>query len=192
MNPLLLSALLSMAPGFLSKLFGGDPQAALRRRIAELTSPQNVGNLTGQFYQQALGSPAYSQALGTIAAGANQTANQTAASLAQRGIGTTGTGAILSSLGPSLVGSQTAGLRTAAYSGAQSQAQQQIQQLIASLMGTQGPSQSSQLFAGGLSALGPLLEAWIKSKYPQLGAGSSGSGGPTMGQPGFVYPMVGG
>jgi hypothetical protein len=167
MNPLLLASLFSLAPGLLSKLFGGGgSNEKLRAEIARLTSPGNVGNVTGQFYQQALGSPAYSEAQGAIATGANQTANQVASSLAQRGIGTTGTGAILSSLTPSLVGSQQAGLRTAAYQGAQSQAQASIQALINALMGTRGPSQSSQLFAGGLSALGPLLEAWIKSKYP--------------------------
>jgi hypothetical protein len=167
MNPLLLASLFSLGPGFLSKLFGGDPQAELRRKIAQLTSPGNVGKVTDQFYQQALGSPAFSQAQGAIAAGANQTANQVSASLAQRGIGTTGTGAILSSLTPSLVGSQQAGLRSTTYQGAQGQAEQSIQAMINALMGTQGPSQSSQLFAGGIGALGPLLEAWIKSKYPQ-------------------------
>jgi hypothetical protein len=167
---MLIAMLASMAPGLLSRLFGGDPQARLRSQIAGLTSPGNVGMLTNQFYQQALGSPMYSQAQGAIASGANQTSNQVAASLAQRGIGTTGTGAILSSLTPSLVGSQQANLQSTAYQGAQGQAQSQIQAMIAALMGTQGPSQSSQLFGAGLGALGPLLEAWIKSRYPQAPA----------------------
>lgn len=166
-NPLLIASFASMLPGLLSKLFGSDPNAKLRAEIARLTSPQNVGNVTNQFYQQALSSPAYSQAQQSIATGANQTSNQLATSLASRGLGTSGTASVLSSLTPSLVGSQQAGLRTTAYQGAQGQAEQSIQQLLAALMGTRGPSQSSQLFAGGLSALGPLLEAWIKSKYPQ-------------------------
>ena len=168
MNPLLVGFLSSLAPGLLSKLFGGkDPREKLRAEIARLTSPANVGNVTNQFYQQALGSPAYSQAQGEIASGANQTSNQVASSLAQRGLGTTGTGAILSSLTPSLVGSQQAGLRTTAYQGAQGQAQTSIQALLNALLGTQGPSRTSQLFAGGISALGPLLESYIRSRYPQ-------------------------
>jgi len=166
-NPLLLASLFSLAPGLLSRLFGGDPQKRLREEIARLTSPGNVGRATSQWYQQALQSPAFSQAQGGIAAGANQAAANLAASLGARGIGTTGTGAALSSMIPSIVGGQQAGLRTQAYGFAQNQAQQQIQAAINALLGTQGPSQSSQFFAGGLEALGPLLQMWLKSRFPQ-------------------------
>lgn len=166
MSPLLLSALFSFAPGLFAHLFGGDPQAKLRHQINALLAPGNVTKLTNQFYQQALGSPAYSQAQGTIAAGANQTANQVAANLGARGIGTTGTGAVLSGLTPSLVGSQQAGLRTTAYNAAGSQAHSTIEQQIAALMGTSGPSQGQQLFAGGLESFGPMLTAWLRAKYP--------------------------
>ena len=184
--PLLLASLFSMGPSLLSKLFGGDPQEKLRREIARLTGAKNVGATTGQFYQQALGSPAYSQAQGTIAAGANQAGGQLASALGARGIGTSGTGAVLSSLIPSLVGSQQAGLRTTAYQSAQQQAQQQIQAQIAALMGTQGPSQSASLFAGGLEALGPILQQYLLRRNP--GTGNLGS---TMGSQGFGYPIGG-
>lgn len=88
-----------------------------------------------------------------------------AQSLAARGIGTTGTGAILSGLTPSLVGSQQAGLRTSAYQGAQSQAQNAIQKQLEALQGTSVnpqtgqmiPSQGQQYFAGGLDAFLPYL-----------------------------------
>lgn len=169
MNPLALASLFALGPGLISKLFGSDPRAKLRAEIGRLTSPQNVGAVTNQFYNLGLASPAFSQAQGAIAQGANQTSNNVAASLAQRGLGTTGTGAILNSLTPSLVGSQQANLRSTLYQGAQGQAQQQIQALINALLGTQGPSQSTQLFAGGLDALSPLLTLWLKSKYPQMG-----------------------
>jgi hypothetical protein len=108
-------------------------------------------------YQQQLASPAYSQAQGAIAQGANQTGNQVATELGARGIGTSGTGAILSSLTPSIVGSQMGQLKTGAYNSAQQQAQNTIQQQIANLQGTSGPSQSRQLFAGGLDAFLPFL-----------------------------------
>ena len=96
----------SLAPGLLSKLFGGDPQEKLRAEIARLTSPQNVAGQTNAFYQQALGSPAYGQAQGAIAAGANQSGTDLASALGARGIGTSGSAAILSSLLPSLVGAR--------------------------------------------------------------------------------------
>lgn len=173
MNPLLLSALLSFAPSLFSGLFGGDPNRKLRSQVNRLTSPQNVANLTGQFYNQAIGGPAYSQAQGAIAQGANQAANQVAQNLGARGIGTTGTAAVLSGLTPSLVGSQQAGLRSAAYQGAQSQAQKAIQAQIEALTQQGLPSQQQQLFAGGLDAFTPFLQDYLR----KLLAGSTLGGG---------------
>jgi hypothetical protein len=159
-DPTILAALLSFAPGLLSSLFG-DPAKKYRHQVAQLTSAGNVGKTTNQFYQNNLASPAYSQGLRTIAAGANQSANDVGASLAARGIGTTGTGAILSGLTPSLVGSQQAGLRTSAYNSAQGQAQNAIQAQLAALGGTQGPSQTQQYFGAGLDAFLPYLQGLL-------------------------------
>jgi hypothetical protein len=167
---------MSFAPGLLSKLFGGDPQKKYRQQVQNLTSPLNVGKLTNQFYQQGLASPAFSQAQGQIAAGANQTSNQVNANLGARGIGTSGTAAILSALAPSLVGSQQAGLRTSLHQGAQGMAQNSIQAQLQALMGQQGqPSQTQGLFGAGLEAFGPILQAWISSKYPGMGGGNPSS-----------------
>jgi hypothetical protein len=173
--------LTSLLPSLFGHLFG-DPQAELRKKLMKLTSSKNVGDLTNQYYQQALGSPAYSQAQGTIAAGANQAGNQLASALGARGIGTSGSGAVLSSLIPSLVGQQQAGLRTSAYTSGQQQAQSQIQQQIDALMGTKGPSQGAQLAAGGLEAFLPALLAALQG-------GGGGMMGSRMGQTGFNYPM---
>ena len=172
LTPLLISALLSFAPGLLSKLFGGkSPQQQAMDKIRALYDPAYRAQLQGQFYQQNLSSPAYSQAQGTIAAGANQSAGQLASALGQTGLTPSGTGAIMSSMIPSMVGHNLAGLRTTAYNSAGSAADTSIEGMVRALMGTQGPSQSSQLFAGGLDAFGPVLTAWLKSKYPQFGAG---------------------
>lgn len=167
-SPLFLPLLLSFGPSLISKLFGGDPQKKLREQIEALTNPAALGKTTNEFYRQAISSPAYSQALGSIASGANQTSNQVASSLAERGIGTTGTGAILSSLTPSLVGSQQAKLATSAHEQAQQQTEQWLKQRIAALTGTQGPSQTQQLFAGGLESFGPFLQAYMKQKFPNM------------------------
>jgi hypothetical protein len=161
LNPLLLSGLLSFGPSFLSKLFGHDPAAEYRKQVARLTDPKNVSALTNQFYQALQGSPAFSQAQGNIALGANTASNNLAQALAARGIGTTGTGAVLSSLTPSLVGSQQAGLRTGAYQSAQQQAMERIQQQIAALQGQMPASQSSQLLAGGLGPFAQFLQQYL-------------------------------
>jgi len=164
---LLLPLLMSFAPGLLGKLFG-DPNLHLRKQIEALLSPQNMSRLTNANYQQSISSPAYSQAQGSIAQGANQAANTVAQNLAARGLGTSGTGAVLSGLTPSLVGSQTAGLRTAAYESSRQQALDTISKQIEALYKTSGPSQSQQLFSGGLSAFSPYLESYLRAHFPSL------------------------
>jgi len=175
-SPLFLPLLLAFGPSLISKLFHNDPQKKLREQIQALLSPASQGATTNEFYRQAISSPAYSQAQGSIAAGANQTSNQVASSLAERGIGTTGTGAILSSLTPSLVGSQQAKLATSAHEQAQQQTEQWLKQRIAALTGTQGPSQTQSLFAGGLETFGPFLQAWLKQKHPGMAFPSDPTG----------------
>lgn len=168
MDPTLLAGLLSFLPSIIGGLFG-DPNKKLRQQLNRLASPQHLQKLTAQNYQSQIGSPAFSQGQATIAAGANQASNQVAQNLAQRGIGTTGTAAVLSGLTPSLVGSQMAGLRTAAHQTAEQNAQQQIKQQIAALTGTQGPSPAQSLFAGGLEAFLPFLQQYLmRPKVGQL------------------------
>ncbi|HLE04141.1 MAG TPA: hypothetical protein VI729_05960 [Anaerolineales bacterium] len=170
--PLAIGAISSFLPSLLSGLFGGDPQAALRKRIAQLTSPENVGKLSDMFYRTAIHSPAYGQAQGTIAAGGNVAAGSLARELGARGIGTSGSAAVLQSLIPSMVGGQQAGLRTGAYQSAQERAMQSIQAQIEALTGTQGPGRTTQLFAGGLQAFQPLLQAFLGTKYPGIFGGA--------------------
>jgi len=169
-----LPGLLAFAPALLSKLgLFGDPQAELMKKLRELLSAANVGRTTQGYYQQAIGSPAFSQGQQNIAAGANVAAGDIARNLAARGIGTTGLGAILPGLQSSLVGQQQAGLRTAAYRTAQQQAQDAIQQQIALLLG-QGPGQTRQLAGVGLESLLPFLQEWLKARNPAFaGVGAS-------------------
>jgi hypothetical protein len=163
MNPFLLRSLLAFAPSMLSGLFG-DPKKKLRKQVSKLTSAENLGRQTNAFYNQNLASPAYSQAQGNIAAGANATSNQLANSLGARGIGTSGTSAILSSLVPSIVGQQQAGLRTSAFGAAQDQAQQAITRQLETLLDTQGPSQTQMALGRGFESLGPILEEFLRTR----------------------------
>ena len=140
----------------------------LREQLLQLSSPQNMGRLTNQFYQQQIGSPAFSQAQGTIAAGANATSNELARRLGASGISGTGSGALLGSLTPSLVGNHEAGLRSAAYNSALGQANDAVQQQAGALKtgmnpftGQMMPGQTQQLFAGGLDAFIPYLQKML-------------------------------
>ena len=172
-SALLWPLLLSFGPAALQKLFGGDPQQKLRDEINRLINPRNLGKVTDEFYRTAVSSPAYSQAQGAIATGANQTANAVASSLAARGIGTTGTGAVLSGLTPSLVGSQVSRLKADAHTQARQETENWLKARIAALTGTQGPSPTQQMFAGGLEAFGPFLQAYLRGKYPGFNVGGT-------------------
>lgn len=186
MNPLLLSALMSFAPGLLSSLFG-DPRQKYLSQVRRLTSAQNVGRETDKAYQNIIGGPAFSQAQSTIAAGANQASNQVAQNLAARGIGTSGTGAVLSGLTPSLVGSQMGQLRTSAHTSAQEQANRAIQAQLNALSGTYGQaSPTQQAFGTGLEAFLPFLQSLLQNR----GAGGQGPSN-FMGQPGWQYQRGG-
>jgi len=158
---LLLPLLMKFGPAILQHLFhfGVDPRKQLQELLAQGPARTNA------YYQQILGSPAYSQAQGNIATGANQTANNLAQSLASRGIGTTGTGAVLSSLAPSIVGSQQAGLRTSAYNQAQDQWQQELRAKLGQV-GQASPGQTA--FAGGLEQFSPYLEGYLKQRFPKM------------------------
>ena len=166
---LLLPLLMSFGPGILSKLFGGqNPNQKLREQLLALLNPQQQRYLTDQNYNAILNSPAYSQGQGVIATGANNTANTVASNMAQRGLGGSGTRDVLSGLTPSLVGSQLAGLHTAAYGQAQNQTLEDLKSQIAALTGTSGPSQPQQLFATGLEGFTPYLTQYLKAKYPTI------------------------
>jgi hypothetical protein len=168
MNPLLLYALFSFAPSLISKLFGGNPQEKLRQQVAALQSPANLARLKAQYLQQILSGPAYQGALGTIASGGNATTANLAREVGATGITGSGTGAIMRSVGPSIVGGQRAGLLTQADTSAQSSAQDNITKAIQTLLGTQGPSHTQQLFGAGLDSFGPMFQAWLKAKYPTM------------------------
>ena len=168
--PFLGNAAMAFAPSLLNSLFGGqDPGKQYRTRVAGLLAPQNMGRLTQQYFQQALGSPAYAQGQRQIAQGANQTGNMLQQRAAQAGIGGSGLGALMSSLTPSISGNALAQLQAGAYQGAQGQAQNSIQQQLGAMGQTGqpwafGPSQNQEMFSGGLAALGPLLEQFFKSR----------------------------
>jgi len=165
--------LMAFGPSLISALFGGGKGSTqndkLRQQIMALLSPQAQAQLAKQYYQQNISSPGFSQGQSVIAAGANQTANTVAENMGARGLAGSGTRDVLSGLTPSLVGSQIAGLRTAAQTQANTQAQQNIAAQIAALTGTQsGPSQSQTQSAGGIQQFTPFLTEYLRGKYPNI------------------------
>lgn len=169
-SSLLLPGVASFLPALLTKLFhlGGDSPDEIRRKISKLTSSANIGRLTDKYYQQNIGSPAYSQAQGAIATGANQAAGDIARGLASRGLSTSGIAALAPAIGASSVGGQQAQLRTTAYGQAQGQAQDEIKRLIDALTSQQGPSPGAQALGAGFEQFAPFLQQYLRSQYPQM------------------------
>ena len=165
MDPVTLALLTSFGPMLLSKLFGGQSSGEqAMSKIRALYDPAYRAKLQAQYYQQNLQSPAYSQAQGTIAAGANQSASQIASNLGATGLTPSGTGAIMSGLIPSMVGHNLAGLRTTAYNAGGTAADQSIEGMVRAIMGTMGPSQTQQLLGGGMDAFSKFLSQYLTGK----------------------------
>ena len=168
-GPLALPLALSFGPALLSKLFGGEsPEQKLRKQLMQILNPSNQANLTEQFYRQNLGSPGFSTAQSGLIRGSNLTQQRLATSLGARGLRTSGVGSVVPGLASSALAGQMGNLYTQAHQGAQQQAQANIHQQIAALTGTQGPSQSASLFAGGLESFSPFLQAFLQSKFPGM------------------------
>jgi hypothetical protein len=161
MDPVTLALLTAFGPMLLSKLFGGQSSGQQAQdKIRALYDPAYRAKLQAQYYQQNLSSPAYSQAQGTIATGANQSASQIASSLGQTGLTSSGTGAIMSGIVPSMVGHNLAGLRTTAYNSAGTAADTSIEGMVRAILGTQGASQTAQMGAAGLDAFTKFLSTY--------------------------------
>jgi hypothetical protein len=176
MNPLALALLTSFGPALLSKLFGGQSSGQQAQdKIRALYDPAYRAKLQAQYYQQNLSSPAYSQAQGTIAAGANQSASQIASNLGATGLTPSGTGAIMSGLIPSMVGHNLAGLRTTAYNAGGTAADTSIEGMVRAILQTQGPSQTQQMFGAGTDAFSRFLSQYLTQK----GTKTSTTGLPT-------------
>ena len=169
MDPVTLALLTTFGPALLSKLFGGKSSGEQAMdKIRALYDPAYRAKLQAQYYQQNLSSPAYSQAQGTIAAGANQSASQIASNLGATGLTPSGTGAIMSGLIPSMVGHNLAGLRTTAYNAGGTAADQSIEGLVNAILKTMGPSQTQQLFGAGINDFSKYVANWLANKYPSL------------------------
>lgn len=167
---LILALLTAFGPSILEKLglFGKDPNESLKDQLRVLLSPAHRQALQDQITRNILQGSAFNQGLGAIATGANTTANTLAKSLAARGITGSGTRDILTSMVPSITGSQIGQLKAGAEQTAAQTAADTIKAEIEGLYKTSGPSQGSQYTAAGVSAFTPFLAAWLKGRYPGM------------------------
>jgi hypothetical protein len=175
--------LMAFGPAIVAKMFGWKTAAekeaerlakektSAMDQIRALYDPAFRARLQAQYYQQNLSSPAYAEAQGKIAQGANQSAAQIASSLGQTGLTSSGAGAIMSGMVPSMVGRSLAGLGTAAYNAGGTAADASIEGQAAAIMralGTQGasagPSMPAQMAGAGLTDFSKYLGDWLTKR----------------------------
>lgn len=166
----LAQAGLAMLPSLLGH-FQKDPSQQYRQNVANLLSPANMGRLSQQYFQQGLGSPAYALGQRQISAGTNATMGNLASNAGLSGLSQSGLGNLMASIGPSLAGGQLANLNAGLWNASQQMAQNNIQNQIQALSQSMPISQNQGLFAGGLAALGPLLQQYMQSRQPGMGGG---------------------
>ncbi len=118
MNPMMLVALLGSLGGMFFKDNNG---ALLRKELAKLT-PEHLALLTNKLLPLLRGSPAFASAQRNIGAAGNAAQSSIASSLAQRGLSTSGIGAISQGAASSLTGNKLADLNSATFEQALTQA----------------------------------------------------------------------
>lgn len=162
-----LGPLLGLIGGF-SGIAGakqGDPTKQLQALLMQLMSPQGALTDANKFYQGFLGSPSFAQGQGAIANSTNMLRNDLARSLGQRGLSTSGIGAVAGPLASSSAGFQMSNLYSAGWQQALQAALQQRAQLGGMLGGLGGGrNYGMDIFSGVLGALGPALYGYYSNR----------------------------
>lgn len=167
------------ALSFLPSLFGGaarrsDPLLGARAAALRELSPDALGSVTNSLFSQWQNSPAYWQAWKSAVGASQGLQNQVRNSLAARGIGTSGIGAVAPALAGSSLGYNLGNISAMGYQqAAQNAASLQRARAEALLTGGQVPNYSANLFAGGINSFMPLL-SWYLSQGRGARPGASG------------------
>jgi len=163
-----LMALMSALAGLGPTLFRSDKGAKrLREMMQFATDPNTILQNARRFYDTGLQSPAYSTAQGNIYAGSNAASSQLASSLAERGLTTSGIGALAGATGGGATGFQLGKLNTDFWNNALQQAQELSRTQAGGISGLP-PERNigAEMFGGGLDAIGKLLAA-LATRTPQ-------------------------
>lgn len=161
MDPLTLMSALFGGGTALAGLLGGGGQDQfdqLLKRLMALTSPQAIGKDARGFEAQILNSPGFAQAMRGAHTGANRLSQNINQSLAQRGLTTSGVGAVASPLARSAgsfqLGNLRAGASTQAFDMARAMAMARLQGIQGQMPGQQG----RELLGTGVQSIFDLLK----------------------------------
>ena len=185
------------AMSFLPALFGGaarrsDPLLGARSAVMRELSPDALGSVTNSLFSQWQNSPAYWQAWKSAVGASQGLQNQVGHSLAARGIGTSGIGAVAPALAGSSLGFNLGNISAAGYQmAAQNAARLQQARAEALLSGGQVPNYTNNLLAGGINSFMPLLAYYLMNGRQGGASGGGGLGQQTFwGGPRLTVPQA--
>lgn len=157
--------LLSLLPIIMS-LFGGDPQADMRRKAEKLSSPQHLIDIQQKLLRMLGATPENVANRAGIVNQSTSLANSLSQSLSARGLGTTGIAAVAQPIARSAVGGRLANFEGALSAGAMNNARGMVDAELQALQGY--PLGQSRLQGGidkSLSALLPAIGDYYKNRY---------------------------
>lgn len=171
-----LAMILLGAGGMLAPFMGGDND---REEALKHLDTVNIMKDAQRLYTNYLGSPAYASAKNAILAGTTGGTNRLTASLAQRGLSTSGIGAIAPSLAMSGGALKQGELLSRLWSEALNSAMSLGQSRAGVATQTQQPNLGANLLGGGMDALSAFLlySKMFGAKSGWAGSGSTMPGG---------------
>jgi hypothetical protein len=176
----------------LLNMFSGNAAAGrmtkLRQQLMELFSTQRLGSETNDLYSLFKSSPMYAGLRSRAMEGASTLGGQLQTSFARAGLGRTGIAATALPLARSSFTRGFQDIDANLFVQALQQARQMLTSRAGALQGTAGPSGTELGLGNTMQSIMPLLLMLMQGGG---GKGGGGVSGPTMGQPGFVYPMGG-
>lgn len=154
MDPMTLMALTSILGSLGGFAFKDNSREKMIRELMRYANPGAVGADAKRLYSEWLQGPAFSQGQTEVYNSANQIASSAASSLAERGLGTSGIGAITGAIGGNTAGFQLASLRGKGMEQALQHAIEIMQARVGGLSGMPNSRNvGAEIYGGGLDAL---------------------------------------
>lgn len=192
MDPLNILYALDAAAGMGGLLFNDNSTEKLLQLLRSFTDPSVIAGDTNKLFRLLLQSPAYASSVNDILAAANSAQGSTAANLAERGLTTSGIGAITSGVGSSLSGLNISRLNADYMKQALERAIQLAQIRIGGAQGLRPPRNiGADIYASGVNMLGDITKIMANRPKTQMPVGQTSlTGVPPISRAQSIYQQV--
>ena len=180
-------ALLSMLTGRIGAGAEAGRMKELRAQLERLLSPESVGTEANKFFDIFRQSPMYGGLRSQAMTGATSLANSINARAFRTGLGGSGISAVAEPLARSSFQQSFANIDSDLFAQALAQARQSLSARAGIFERTQTASPTAGGIGRGIESYLPYLYAMLLKRG--MPGGGGGTSAPTMGQPGFEYPI---